>query len=251
MQESLGKVANMSRIRASFKCQEDYKKLFNQSQCLLTISVGQATHEGEMFAAMISLINDNFNSCVLLVDDSLQRHTMAINTKMSAEYYYQISIEEGDLWLERHKKYLDRLTIPLKIFRWDKWLFHSKFDVTRNTIINAINSDPAYREAFESSISKFLTKYSERLTNSQHFDLAKARQLSLDFVVEECAALCLWQELDCQFEIYPNRHNAAIEETRRRFVLSSSPELLRPVAVCFKNAGQIKPQHFELLASVG
>lgn len=240
----------MSYIKSVFKCEDDYKKIFKDSQCLLTISVGQATHEGEMFSSIINLINNNFNSCILLIDDSLQRHTMAINSKKGADYFYQLSIEEGDLWLQRHKKYYENLSIPIKILRWDQWLNHVNFVSTRNKIVSTINTDLAYKEAFDNSIDKFLTKYCERLFNPHGFDMQRARQLSYDFVIEECTALCLWTELNCQFEIYPNRHNAAIEQTRKRFVLSSHPDLLRPVAVIFRNAGQMKPQCFELLSSI-
>ena len=66
---------------------DDVKSQFKKSRCLLTISVGQATHEGELFAATMDLINASFKSCVLLIDDSLQRHTMAFNTAEKADFF--------------------------------------------------------------------------------------------------------------------------------------------------------------------
>ena len=66
------------RIRPFFKnVPKDCQRGFKDSKCLLTISVGQSTHEGELFSTTMDLINNSFASCVLLVDDSLQRHTMS------------------------------------------------------------------------------------------------------------------------------------------------------------------------------
>jgi len=73
--------------------------------------VGQATHEEELFAITLDLVNKSFASCTLLVDDSLQRHNMAINTTKDANFFYEIAVKEGDLWLERNRKYYDGLTI--------------------------------------------------------------------------------------------------------------------------------------------
>ncbi|EKD46099.1 MAG: hypothetical protein ACD_69C00020G0002 [uncultured bacterium] len=236
----------INKPRAVFKCSEEFKLRFAHSDCLLTISVGQATHEEELFAITLDLVNKSFASCTLLVDDSLQRHNMAINTTKDANFFYEIAVKEGDLWLERNRKYYDGLTIPLRIFRWDRWLKHPNFHNKLNEIKAAVENDPIYRSTFYNSIEGFLKKYRERLPDLESFDMEKARQLSYDFVTEECAALCLWPELQCHFEIYPIRHNEAINATRERFVLPYYPNLLQAVVIAFKNIKQIKPQRFYL-----
>lgn len=98
-----------------------------------------------MFACTMELINNYFGSCVLLVDDTLQRHTMALNTPGDADFFYNIALEEGDMWLERNKKYYSKLTIPTKIMRWDFWLNHLQFNTTRHAIIKLTETDPVYK----------------------------------------------------------------------------------------------------------
>lgn len=237
----------MSLVRPVFKCSEAYKESFKNSQALMTISVGQGSHEGEMFRATVDSVNAFFGSCVILVDDSLQRHTMAISSSKSADFFYELSLREGDLWLERNRKYYERLTIPTRIIRWDMWLRHRNFRTQQEKVKVEIDSDPSYKLAFDTSIDAFLRKYLERLSDKKAFDLERARKLSFDFVLEECTALCLWIELQCLFEIYPNKHNRAIEETRKRFILKNHPHLLNPVTIGFRNAKQLKSQQFELL----
>lgn len=238
----------MPKIKAIFRnISEEKKATFKNSQCLLTISVGQETHEGELFDITIELINKSFASCIILVDDSLQRHTMALNSNKDANYFYEVAIKEGDLWLERNKQYYNKLTIPSKILRWNKWLHHTNFQTQQTVIKKLIETDLTYKAAFEHSIKKFIEKYYERLANPENFDKERAWQLSLDFVIEECTVLCLWTELECHFEVYPSLRNEAMDETHKRFVLPNHPNLLHPVGIKFKNAKQMKPQCFELL----
>jgi hypothetical protein len=235
----------MANTKCFFKfVNDEVKAKFSQSRCLFTISVGQQTHEGEHFAATIELLNKSFKSCVMLVDDSLQRHTMALSRTESPDYFYKASLEEGDLWLKRNKKHYQKLNNLEKIVRWDTWLNHPKFDEHKKAIKNLINNDPEYAYAFETAIDGFVNKYCSRVANSAHFDVVRAKRLSLEFVVEECAALCLWTELNCQYEAYPNLHNLAINTTRERFVLSRNPNLINAITLGFRNAKQLAPQHF-------
>lgn len=223
------------------------KAKFGQSRCLFTISVGQQTHENEHFDATIDLIGKSFSSCVMLVDDSLQRHTMALSRTESPDYFYDISIKEGDLWLDRNKKYYGKLKNLEKIIRWDTWLKHPKFNEQKDSIESLINQDEKYAYSFEKSVDEFIKKYYGRIADNRSFDLNRAKRLSFDFILEECTALCLWADLNCHYEVYPNLHNAAINQTRERFVLSKNPNLLNVVTLGFRNAKQLKPQRFVCL----
>jgi len=71
--------------------------------------------------------------------------------------------------------------------------------------------------------------------------------LCFNYLIEECTALCLWPELNCHFEVYPSRRNAAMDATHRYFVLPDYPDLLHGLSIKFKNRKQLKAQCFELL----
>jgi len=59
----------MPRIKSIFRyAEEDDKAKFSSSQCLMTISVGQQTHEEERFDSTMELVNASFGSCVLCID---------------------------------------------------------------------------------------------------------------------------------------------------------------------------------------
>lgn len=240
----------MGRIKPVFKCKESDKGTFENLQCLLTISVGQEVHEGEKFAATIELVENSFKSCIMLIDDTLQRHTMALDSKENADFFYEKSLREGDLWMVRNEQYYNNLTILTKIMRWEEWLNHTSYNAQQNMLKELIGNDSYYRHAFEFTINEFLTRYYQRLTEKIDFDMTRARQLCFEYLLEECTAMCLWPETNCHYEVYPSNRNLAMDETHKRFVLPKYPKLLHAVAIKFKNRKQLKPQCFEVLQTI-
>ena len=234
---------NLSRIKPVFKCPEEHKNIFKQSRCLLTISVGQEVHEGEKFSATIELVNDAFQECVILVDDTLQRHSMKFESHLTIEELYQVALEQGDLWMARSEPVYSKMTIPYKVLRWNKWLHHKNYNSVNSILRNIYEIDSQYRSQIDASVIQFLDRYFSR-ANKAVVTKDDAFQLCLDYLLEECTALCLWVEEGCQFEVYPSKRNSAMTETHERFVLPNYPDLLYPVAIKFKNRKQLKPQVF-------
>ena len=241
----------MANIKSVFRYIDDISRAkFCNSQCLLTISVGQEVHENEKFETTIDLIHHSFDSCIMLIDDSLQRHTMVLDRKENADELYAFSIEEGDRWLIRNEQYYNRLTNLKEIIRWDKWLKHPDYIAQQQTIKTVINNDIQYKSIFNETITEFLTRYFARIINKNDFDKERAYSLCFDYLLEECTAMTLWPELKCQFEVYPSKRNFAMDETHKRFVLPHYPDLLHAVAIKFKNRKQLKPQQFNLVDSL-
>src|SRR3990167_9821135 len=234
----------MPGIKSVFKCPEKYKDIFKNSTCLLTISVGQEMHEGEKFLSTIRLVNSAFKNCVILVGDSLQRHAMSIADRESSNEFYEHSLLEGDWWLERNKEYYSQLTIPYHIIRWDYWLAHDEYQHFYSKICESYSEDPGYKSAFQKTIDEFLIRYRRRLNSSQRLNEEKAADVCLEYLKEECAALCLWVEGGFHFEVYPSQRNLAMAATHEKFVKPFYPDLLLPVAIKFKNRKQLNPQVF-------
>ncbi|MCC2626020.1 MAG: hypothetical protein K0R14_1893 [Burkholderiales bacterium] len=240
-----------NKIKIAFKnISLEQKAQFADSACLLTISVGQEMHEGELFKLTIDLINKSFKSCIILVDDSLQRYTMALNSDKSPDDYYNLAILEGRNWLQRNKQYYDSLTIPYKILHWDQWLKHDNFKQHNNMIREAIKTDPAYKAKFDKVVENFVDKSRKRSSPDSNFNISRAKQLSMAYLTEECAALCLWTSLNCQFEVYPGPRNEAMSATHKKFVLPKYPELLHPATIRFRHADQFKPRIFDSVNSI-
>lgn len=237
-----------SAVKPIFKSKDVFsKEMLKYSRCLLTISVGQEVHESEKFLATIRLVNDHFASCVVLIDDTVQRHTMALQRKEDPDFFYEQSLKEGDLWLFRNQTHLNHLTIPHEIIRWNRWLEHPSYEEKNEAIKTLMEIDPLYKKIFIDTVSEFLRRYYSRLARKATAFFEKDFILCLNYLIEECTALCLWPDLDCHFEVYPSKRNLAMDETHKRLVLPKYPNLLNALSIKFKNRKQLKPQHFELL----
>jgi hypothetical protein len=157
--------------KASFRaCPISDRKMFHHSKCLMPISVGQKVHECIKFLSTIRLINSSFKFCVILVDDSVQRHTMKIIDHSNEETLYNKAIQAGDAWLERNAKIYNQLTIPHEILRWDKFLKHPDFKNKYALIVNLYDYDEFYRNTVNKNIDTFLSRYLERLENKNDID---------------------------------------------------------------------------------
>ena len=108
---------------------------------------------------------------------------------------------------------------------------------------------PYYQASFNNTIDEFLKRYYPRLLEKRNFNMQRAKTLCLDYLIEECTALCLWPELNCHFEVYPAKRNLAMDETHKRLVLPFY-DLLHPISIKFKNRKRLKPQQFQTAQEV-
>lgn len=221
-------------VKASFRgCPISDRKTFYQSRCILPISVGQKVHEDKKFLATIQLINRSFQSCVVLIDDTIQRHTIKIHDDSPEDILYQKSLELGDQWLKRNKLAYSQLTIPHSVIRWSKWLEHELFQQHWNRVHEFYNTHSGYKEAIHKNVEEYLSR-SLKHPGKKSFDYDRAFSLCVDYLKEECAGMCLWVEEECHFEVYPNGRNKAMAATYEYLIRPLYPHLLRSVALRFK-----------------
>jgi hypothetical protein len=233
-------------LQASFRCQNFDKKQLNGRRCLLTISVGQQSHEGERFQKTLEKVSQTFSECKVVLHDTLQRYTVALDKSEPPEDYHYGTFLLGQNWIARNQCYLDELSIPYEVISWDYWLQQSEFEVYRAEIIKTIESDASYAALFYECVDDFVAKFKMRLNDLIHFDEQRARRLCFDYVVEECTVLRLWGDTGFEFELYPGAHYGAMQETRSRFVHSINPEAVRWVRIAFNRHNRLAPQNLEV-----
>ena len=199
---------------------------------LLTISVGQVVHEGEKFKAVLELTNKSFNKCTIAVCDTLQRHSLAILSGLGSDDLYTITKKEGDQWIDRNNEYCNQyLTIPFEIIRWDKWIYSDNYPFLREKVNILYRND----QKFNAIVQNLANQFNNRLTKRGHtFDFAKGIRLSIEYLLEECAAMCQWYEEGYCVEIYPSVRNDAIEYCFSVIMKEYYNYQLLPAGVSFK-----------------
>lgn len=221
-------------VKASFRDNPpEERKSFAISTCLMPISVGQSVHEGAKFSAAINLVNNSFKHCTILVDDSIQRHTKGIINPSASEDLYRLAVEEGDAWLKRSEQIYHQLTIPFEIMRWDDWYNSPNYINSHLHVQKEYDSNELYRNAIHDNIKDFLKRYLNRFSEAEA-DYDRAFGLCRDYLIEECAVMCLWVEKAYDFELYPSGRNKAMAATYEYLIQPHYPHYLKPVALRFK-----------------
>jgi|GEM_PF-1137617 hypothetical protein len=230
-------------LKCRFKGLLDQDKIkFKNKNALLTISIGQDTKKNSRLEAMLDLILQYFDKCTIALHDTLQRHTMAMQVGGRSVDYYKASRSLGDLWLLTNKNLCNRYASRVKIIRWDEWINHSLYKKYRDMIVNEMNKDQGYKQYLLSSINKYLDRYEKRLSQPENFNRANSEDVCLDYLIEECAVLCLWPITDCHYEIYDGTHNIAMKETLTRFVNNKQCYPLEMLKITFNHRPDLKPQ---------
>ena len=215
------------------------------NSCMLTVSVGQLVHEGQKFQATLDLINRNFSQCTIGVCDTLQRHSLAILANVESDNLYAISKQAGDQWINRNIGDCDQiLKIPYKLKRWDEWLQSPNYSIFRKKI------DLLYQEdkVFKGIVDNLALEFSDRLEKrGYNVDSVRAIQLSAEYILEECAAMCLWYEEKYSVEVYPAVRNAAIEYGFSIIMQNHQyGKLVLPAGVKFKKTNSHNPLTSEI-----
>lgn len=224
--------------KVSFKdCLIDDRKNFNYSSCILPISVGQPVHNGIKFQNTLEYIIECFSSCCILVDDTIQKYTLAIINELSPQECYKEAKHNGDKWLmDNAGLFIKKFYSKLKIIRWNYWLGHHNFYYKYEDVISLYKNDSYYREAFAHTSKEFISRLKKSHTIS---DENRAFDLCIEYLKEECAVMCLWADSGFEFEVYPYGRNAAMEATYNKIIKNQYPSMLKSVSLRFKKRNSV------------
>jgi hypothetical protein len=204
---------------------------FARSKCILTISVGQPNHEGDKLFSTLLAVNKHFSLCLIMVCDSLQRHTRKISSRNTLEVLHNEANNLGDQWITRNSRFIRQLAIPYKISRWDDWMSSPNYP-NKRLIINSLYTNAPL---FKKSIDETAYAFSERKMDIALVDRHTAFILSQEYLLEECAVMLLQADDGYPFEIYPSQRNDAMDYVYQQIISYTNRDLMRAVSIKFKN----------------
>ncbi len=223
------------RIKAKLGGSSSYDTdSFLNKRAVLPISVNQPYHENDKFNATIAMVNKRFGYCDIVVADTLQRYNFFYGKEYSIEELYKISKNEGDNWLKRNSRYLNLLSVPHSIIRWDDCIQLPTFPLFLNKIKDRYLHDPAYRDAFKQDIDVFLTRYLQHNTRDNHDVVKNIEASCLAYLFEENAVvLSCFVENTYHFILYPSKIPKSVSMSRDIFA-TNTPELVQHLKIYFK-----------------
>lgn len=165
----------------------------------LHVSVGQAYHEGDKFAATTEWARGRFGKVVVCVNDTLQLTNKMFEEGMARPEAFAAALDAGDAWIARNSGSLS----GCDVVRWDEWKGGKDFAPTYRSVLKLEKADPA--------VSKSLIDTAGRLWErraGQHPAYTPDRQdcffaLAREYLLDEIAVICCMIERERAVDIYP------------------------------------------------
>lgn len=227
-------------LKASYTtCSISDRKLFPQSTCIIPISMAETREfeerDDRRFKATFQLVSATFKYGLLLIGDTLHRHTLRISYPNDDESaLYQRSKKIGDLWIERNQSVFQNSTMPYKFQRWDDYLNHPHFAKQYERVATLYETNKDYQAQIHLNAEEYLKRYTTSQFKRIDFDYQKAFQACVAYLKEECAIMCLWAEGGYSFEVYPSGRCCGMTATYEHLIEPIYPDLLKPVGLRFK-----------------
>jgi len=215
-------------LKATFKNRND--KILKGKKCILLISVGKKYHEGVRLAATVDLINEwGFDSCLVAVNDTLQRYNYFDKTSQDA---YQYSLKMGDDWLDRNEKHINNLSSKVSIIRWNQSLQDEAYASIKSLIEKEYSGNEIYQNAIDSTAKIFIERLEQR-DSKINLDLALTN--SIQYLIEECPIIMpIWAKQGYDFIIYPKPMTRAMSMTHQIFVKPFYPDKVHWLSLKFQ-----------------
>ena len=190
----------------------------HNSVCVLPISVGQTYHESEIFERTVDEINRQFSKCILVIADTLQRHTYELKG-LSEDEALRMSRSKGVEWLIKNQSSLDKFSIETEVIHWDQWLQHGSYiekkaDIDRRYAHGGqsiVGPDREFRTAVNRASAKFISGYLNE-HGKKNFEIDFASKKCREYILEEGAVITMFSEHNYDCMAYPARHNSTNQE---------------------------------------
>ena len=174
----------------------------DRNVCSVEISVGNENQEGDKLRSLLEWVNENFDSCIINVADTLQRHN-AIGEGMPKGMATFHTLVEGAKYIARNADSFAALKIPHQIIRWNEWLNHPDFEKTHYNIQAYYLNNPVFAELVNQDARTFLTRNDK--DTERHF------MTSVDFILEEAAAHILMARNHSPVCVYPGKRLQSLD----------------------------------------
>lgn len=201
------------------------RQTFSDKTAVMPISIGfSLDQENGRLRATLELLAKSFDKVVILIDDLVQRHTLAISSDIPEHHLKDICLKEGDIWIKRYKDTIDEiLGDKVRIVRWEDTLKNPPFQENKERVLRELATNEEYRDAFKETIDEVVLRFKKR---KPALDTQRAHDLSMEYLIEECASMVAWPLLlGAKVEVYPARRSAAMAATNKFIIQKVYPDL--------------------------
>ena len=196
-----------------------------ERHCTLGISLGAHYHEGGKFRATVGWVSQNFDSCAIVVCDTLQRFNLPSYYLGNENSARLAALALGDEWLSRNSAAIELFSIPCQITRWEEWRTHPDFQSTLNQLEYVWQQDAGLRAIIEVDVARFIRN--NPLADESHaFNFEDRLMGGIRYILEELAGLALFSRQHGAFEVYAGPKIKALNYLKQIQPASTPKEIL-------------------------
>lgn len=190
-------------------------KQFNKKKACLGISLDSTNHAGENLRKIIDFINDNFDSLIIDLSDTLYTHHYMATGISHAEAYYK-SRAEGDKWIKKHSDILNEITVPFQIIRWDQWTSDSDYKAISDEFYTLFEENTTFKNAVVADIKQYYKRKLDINIDNVSYNSLRS---SIAYIIEEisCHTILTRQYPDVTV-VYPGKQLESYKVIRNGIV---------------------------------
>ncbi|WP_053405216.1 tRNA-dependent cyclodipeptide synthase [Persicobacter sp. CCB-QB2] len=128
------------------------------------ISIGNQQQRGDYLEATIAYANRNFDYCLINIADTSQRHNLMMENREESAAYSE-ALSWGDQWLFDNLRYIEKLSIPYKVTRWDHWRLHPDFPEVLEGYYNLYENNSSFQELAHLDLARFTDAHLDKLNH--------------------------------------------------------------------------------------
>ncbi|MBS0359659.1 MAG: hypothetical protein JSS53_10340 [Proteobacteria bacterium] len=207
-------------------------RIVTHTSCVYMVSLGHSQHVGKSLKKDFEkLINMRFKKIDILIADTLQAKSLIVREQdKDITRLIEDCKASGYEWENRHKDIISQLP-DSKVYHWEDITSHPNYLHYLSSVKEMYFSDDEFKNILNSSIYDYLIK-AKILEHEEKLNFDKLPvKLSIDYVLEECAAIYIQAELGHSYLAYPNVVNPAICYILSYKIQAHNPNLLKLIVI--------------------
>jgi len=201
-------------------------------KCIYLVSVGKNKFEDNFLLATLGLINSEFKQCDIIVAGTLQRFNYAAKTNRTLSEAFPKAARQEKLWIDNVKPYIKLISTQCSFIPWETYIKHENFIKYYHLVCKWYKEDEVFKSKLNETVDEYCTRNKTFINNNSNVKLTKFREYSELYLLEECAAMFMWEQ--CPI-IYPGKASPILAETIERINQLKNSNNLKWIPIRFES----------------
>ncbi|MFT6962867.1 MAG: tRNA-dependent cyclodipeptide synthase [Flammeovirgaceae bacterium] len=177
-------------------------ELSKKRKCVLGVSMSNPVFWRSSLGTMLSWMDKNFDSSLILVGDYLQRLNEQISNGNDADLAIETAMQKGDLFETKLNQYLPKYkTDKFHVARWKPFYESADFEKHKIVLDKIYNSNLGVKKSIDETAKLFVSQKQDKVDFK--VSEGEAIRLSVEYLLEEMAVFSILIDQGWDLVLYP------------------------------------------------